>query len=105
MAIVPPTDAELDTLIKARLAVIGVDLTHFSEDLIPVVFRANLRDPSAFFAVRQFAMQDKDLIYISNSDSVELIKFLNIVNPVTSTRSGVSSDVANTRDAMRDLRD
>lgn len=93
------------TVDRKTLAQIGVDLTHFSEDLIPVVFRANLRDPSAFFAVRQFAMQDKDLIYISNSDSVELIKFLNIVNSVTSTGSGVSSDVANTRDAMRDLRD
>lgn len=93
------------TVDRKTLAQIGVDLTHFSEDLIPVVFRANLRDPSAFFAVRQFAMQDKDLIYISNSDSVELIKFLNIVNSVTSTGSGVSSDVANTRDAMRELRD
>ncbi|NHC14540.1 hypothetical protein [Motilibacter deserti] len=27
MAIVPPTDAELDTLIKARLALIGIDLS------------------------------------------------------------------------------
>jgi len=50
-------------------------------------------------------MQDKDIIYISNHDSVELIKFLDIVNSVSSTASGVSSDVVATRDAVREIAD
>jgi polysaccharide export outer membrane protein len=48
-------------------------------------------------------LKDKDVIYISNADSVELVKFLDILNSITSTASGVSSDVVDTRDAVREL--
>jgi polysaccharide export outer membrane protein len=91
------------TVHKDLLGKLGVDASKFAASEIPVVFRANLRDPAAFFAVQKFAMQDKDIIYISNSDSVELLKFLDLVNSVSSTASGVSSDVVTTRDALRAL--
>ncbi len=55
------------------------------------------------FALQKFPMQDKDIIYISNSNSVEITKFLNLVNTVTSTVSGVSGDAINTRDAIRNF--
>jgi len=82
---------------------IGVDVSRFSGDEIPVIFRANMRDPGAFFAVQQFAMQDKDIIYISNSDSVELVKFLNVVNSVTSTTAGAVTDAADAKDAAKSV--
>ncbi len=91
------------TINKPLLSKLGVDVSRFKTDTVPVIFRANLRDPSAFFAVQRFPMQDKDILYVTNSDSIELLKFLNIVNSVTSTASGVSSDVVSTRDAVRDL--
>ncbi|MGV2103215.1 polysaccharide biosynthesis/export family protein [Rhizobium sp. 21-4511-3d] len=90
----------VDKLLLARL---GVDVSRFTTDSVPVIFRANLRDPGAFFAMQKFPMQDKDVIYITNADSVELLKFLDILNSVTSTASGVSKDVVDTRDAVRDL--
>ncbi|MBO3762230.1 polysaccharide export protein [Ciceribacter sp. L1K23] len=90
---------------RKTLQALGIDTSAFEGDSIPVIFRANLRDPSAFFAAQQFAMQDKDILYISNSDSVELTKFLSIVNSVSSTVSGVSSDAVTTRDAVRELTD
>jgi polysaccharide export outer membrane protein len=86
---------------KELLAKLGVQTEKFTTNEVPVIFRANLRDPAGLFAVQKFAMQDKDIIYVSNSDSVELLKFLNIVNSVTSTASGVSADVVDTRDALR----
>jgi polysaccharide export outer membrane protein len=55
------------------------------------------------FAVQEFRMMDKDVLYISNSDSVELVKFLDVLNSVTSTVRGVSNDALDTRDAVRDL--
>ena len=91
------------TVEKGFLAKLGVDTGKFTGDTVPVIFRANLRDPGAFFAVQKFPMQDKDVIYISNSDSVEVLKFLEILNSVTSTASGVTSDAVSTRDAIRDL--
>ncbi|MCM2401622.1 polysaccharide export protein [Rhizobium sp. S153] len=88
---------------RKLLVNLGVDVSKFKGDEIPVVFRADLRDPAALFAVQKFPMQDKDVVYISNSDSVEIIKFLNLVNSISSTASGVSSDVVSTRDSIKDL--
>jgi len=88
---------------KALLTKLGVDVSRFPGDMAPVIFRANLKDPSAMFALQKFPMQDKDIIYISNSNSVEITKFLNLVNTVTSTVSGVSGDAINTRDAIRNF--
>lgn len=88
---------------RKLLVSLGVDVSKFKGDEIPVVFRADLRDPAALFAVQKFPMQDKDVVYISNSDSVEIIKFLDLVNSISSTASGVSSDIVSTRDSIKDL--
>lgn len=82
---------------KNLLARLGVDVSRFATDSVPVVFRANLRDPAALFAVQKFPMQDKDMIYISNSDSVEINKLLSFINSVTSTAAGATGDVVDTR--------
>lgn len=86
---------------KAILAKLGVNVSHFKADTVPVIFRANLRDPSSLFALQKFPMEDKDILYVTNSDSTELVKFLNIVNSVTSTAAGATSDVKSTRDTVR----
>ena len=91
------------TVKRDFLVKLGVDTSAFVGDAIPVIFRANLRDPAAFFAVQKFPMQDKDTIYVSNSDSVEIVKFLSLVNSVTSTASGATTDVVSTRNAVRDF--
>jgi polysaccharide export outer membrane protein len=88
---------------RKTLQAMNVNTSAFHDDKIPVVFRANLRDPSGFFAAQRFAMDDKDLIYISNSSSVELLKFLDIANAITSTAAGTTSDTVSTRDAVREL--
>ncbi len=78
-----------------------VDVSHFRGSSIPVVIRANLRDPGTFFAIQQLPMVDKDILYISNADSTELQKFLNIVTDVTGAAAVASGDVVGTRNAIR----
>jgi polysaccharide export outer membrane protein len=70
----------------------GVDVSTFPSGEIPVIFRANLRDPAAFFAVQRFGMKDKDIIYISNSLTTELLKVLNVIDAISATYSGVVGD-------------
>ncbi|MBP2547973.1 polysaccharide export outer membrane protein [Neorhizobium galegae] len=82
---------------KHFLASLGVDTSRFKSDTVPVIFRANLRDPSGFFSVQKFPMQNKDVLYVSTSDAVELTKFLTILNSATSS----VNNVANTRDTIR----
>ena len=45
----------------------------------PVVYRINMRSPQTYFAIQQFPMQDKDLIYIANAPTVQLYKFLQLI--------------------------
>ncbi len=76
---------------------LGVDVSRIKTGDVPVIFRANLRDPAAFFAVQQFPMQDKDVLYVSTADAVELVKFLTILNSVTAS----TRDITSSHDALR----
>jgi polysaccharide export outer membrane protein len=74
---------------RQSLQRMGVNVSTFRSQTVPVVFRANLRDPAGLFTAQKFAMHDKDVLYISNSASVELVKFLEIANTAASTGSQV----------------
>jgi polysaccharide export outer membrane protein len=90
---------------RERLEAMGIDIHQFKQgqELIPTVYRANFRDPSCFFLAQRFPMQDKDVIYVPNADSVEVLKFLTYARAITSTVAGVSSDAVTTRNAARAL--
>ncbi|XAZ21304.1 polysaccharide export protein (plasmid) [Sinorhizobium sp. B11] len=90
---------------RSTLQRLSIDTSRFKGNEVPVIFRANLRDPATLFAVQEFRMADKDVLYVSNAKTVELVKFLDILNSVTSTVRGVSNDALDTRDAIQDLGD
>jgi len=48
-------------------------------DLVPVVYQLNLRDANSFFLARSFPMRDKDMLYVANSASDPVQKFLGLV--------------------------
>lgn len=50
-----------------------------SNGKVPVVYEINLRDPAAFFVTQNFAVQNHDVIYVSNSPGAEFRKFLTYV--------------------------
>ena len=52
--------------------------------LVPVVYRLNLRDAYSFFLARSFAVKDKDILYVSNSPSDPVQKFLTMAGTLTS---------------------
>jgi polysaccharide biosynthesis/export protein len=91
---------------RETLEKIGVNLEKFDPraSAIPTIYRTNLRDPAGFFLAQTFQLRNKDVLYVSNSDSVELIKFLNVLDAVTGTVANVATDVVTTRDAVRELR-
>jgi polysaccharide export outer membrane protein len=51
-------------------------------NLIPVVYRLNLREANSFFLARSFLVKDKDILYIANSASDSLQKALGIFSTV-----------------------
>ena len=46
---------------------------------VAVIYRINLRDPASFFVAQNFQMNNKDVLYVSNSPISELQKFLNVL--------------------------
>lgn len=50
---------------------------------VPVIYRIDLTDPSSFFALQNFSIKDKDIVYIANAPSVEIQKFIDLIAPIT----------------------
>jgi polysaccharide export outer membrane protein len=91
---------------REMLERLQIDLGAFpaEQTMIPVVYRANFRDPSSFFFAQSFPMRHKDVIYVSNADAVEVGKFLGYLLLFTSSTSGAVDDVRLTRDSIRLVR-
>lgn len=47
---------------------------------VPVIYSFDLKDPAVYFLAQQFAMENGDLIYITNSPVAELQRFVGIVS-------------------------
>lgn len=89
---------------KEALVRMGVDVSRFADShVVPTIYRANFRDPSVFFFTQQFPMRHRDAIFVSNSDSVELEKFLFHTQAISGTIAGVSGDILSTRNSWRAL--
>ncbi len=49
------------------------------DGLVPVIYSIDLKDPNSFFLMQSFAINDRDVMYVSNAPAAELQKFLNLV--------------------------
>jgi len=72
--------------------------------MVPVIFRADMRAPQAFFLAQSFQMRDKDIVYVANAETTQLDKLIikllhmatiaNLASRIGSTNnSGVSVGV------------
>ena len=63
----------------------GIDCRPYEGPVVPVIYTINLRDPAGYFLASSFEMRNKDMLYISNSFSVESTKWMNFLNNVQLT--------------------
>ncbi len=63
----------------------GIDCSKFQGPIIPVIYNINFRNPGSHFLATTFEMRNKDVIYVSNSVSVEATKFLTYIRTVNAT--------------------
>jgi polysaccharide biosynthesis/export protein len=61
----------------------GVSPILLSRQYAPIVYRLNMRDASALFLARRFAMRDKDIVYVSNSPLTEIGKVFQLLSLLT----------------------
>ena len=60
---------------------------------MPTVYLLDLRDPKGLFYAGRFAMRPEDVLFVSNSPSTDLVKFLAVVVPPAETAALFSSGV------------
>jgi polysaccharide export outer membrane protein len=54
-----------------------------SMNAVPIVYRLDLKDPSALFRARRFAMRDKDILFVSSAPLSEVEKVARVLGLVT----------------------
>ncbi|KPG01691.1 sugar ABC transporter substrate-binding protein [Rhodopseudomonas sp. AAP120] len=75
-------------------AQLGIDVSRYRSDTIPVIFSISFKDPGGFFLATKVMMKNQDIIYVSNAKSVEATKVLEFMRTVMAT-SGDALDLAN----------
>jgi polysaccharide export outer membrane protein len=63
----------------------GIDCSPFQGPIIPVIYNINFRNPASYFLATTLEMRNKDVIYVSNSVSVEATKFMTYIRQIGST--------------------
>ncbi len=66
-------------------AELGVDVSKYTTETIPIIFHVNFRDPGGFFLATKVMMKNQDIIYLSNSRNVEVTKFLAYLRVIIGT--------------------
>ena len=66
----------------------GIDCKPYEGPVIPVIYTITLRDPAGYFLASSFEMRNKDILYVSNSLSVESTKFMTYLNTINTTIQG-----------------
>lgn len=72
---------------------LGIDVSTYEGPVIPVIYTINLRDPAGLFLASSFEMRNKDILYASNSLSVEATKFMTYLNTLNATIQGPISTI------------
>jgi polysaccharide export outer membrane protein len=47
--------------------------------LVPVIYQDNMRDPKGLFLAQSFEMRNKDIVYVANTESVQIGKLLTLM--------------------------
>ena len=60
-------------------------MSKFTGELIPVIFSISFRDPGGYFLATNFQMRNQDVLFVANSPSVDVTKFLIYLNTMMAT--------------------
>jgi polysaccharide export outer membrane protein len=65
---------------KKRLQQMGYDFGAYPEELVPTVYKVDLRDAGGIFLASKFSIADKDVVYLANAPIVDYMKFVDILH-------------------------
>jgi polysaccharide biosynthesis/export protein len=60
---------------------------HYATEVVPVVYRLNLRDANSYFLASMIPVHNKDILYVANAPLSEVDKVLNMIGHVVAPAS------------------
>lgn len=58
---------------------------------VPVIYRIDMKNPSSLFLAQRFEIRNRDVLYVSNSPTVDLQKFLGLLSQAAFSVTGIDS--------------
>lgn len=71
-------------------AQLGIDISRFEGDTIPIIYKVSFRDPGGYFLATKVQMRNQDVIFAANAPEVEINKFLQFLNLLVGTGSNIA---------------
>lgn len=75
----------------------GIDMSGFQGKFIPTIYSMDWGSPEGLFLANVFNIRDKDVVFISDHPTVDLVKFLNIARSASGAASDISATGSNIR--------
>ena len=69
-----------------------------------VVYRLNLRQPEGIAFAQRIPLRNKDVVYVANADTVELLKFMRLMSATSSLASNLATTANQTGAAVQRFR-
>ena len=76
---------------RQLLAQMGVDVSNYTNALVPTIYIADWSKADAFFLSNRFFMRDKDVVFVSEHPDSDLSKLTNVVRGVTAPFADVGT--------------
>jgi polysaccharide export outer membrane protein len=74
---------------------LGVDCSKMEGPTVPIVYSVSFADPAGYFLATKVQMHNKDVIFAANAQSVEITKFVALINTIISVPNNVAATGVN----------
>lgn len=79
---------------RAALAALGVDVSAYSQDIVPTVYSVDLSRTEGFFLMNSFYLRHMDMVVATDSPTADFVKFIAIMDTLSNI-AGNSAIVTN----------
>jgi polysaccharide export outer membrane protein len=67
----------------------GIDTSMMAGERVPTVYSVDFSKPDGLFLANSFQVRDRDVIFVSEAPTIEVIKMLNVISPITSSAANI----------------
>ena len=61
--------------------------------MVPVIYRADMKDPATLFLAQRFEIRNRDVLFVSNSPTTDFQKFLGLLSQAAFSLTGINAVV------------